>query len=419
METFAKRTQECQSEPEASAVSPSSSNPAIEALRGLGALMVMIAHYRAALGLSDPFTGSFWLGVDLFFVVSGYVFGRHLDEGVGPLPAYALRRLARILPLYWVVLVLYASASPLGFTAFVPHALMLHTAGSLALAQSYNAAFWSLPVELCFYGTVPLLAALMQKRSKRLVLGLALAVGVGLQALISWQALAGWPSLAADAANHAPDANRWLWLHFQLPGRWLEFVFGFLAYAWVKRQQGVAPGASRCLVMGLKLRFVLGFALGLTAALGCLAWAARIAQVPESAWKMLWLMQLPWLFALCVMPVVAALAYWAQMSFWRGARTKRTGFICYTTCLPCGCPGPVCGCMRGSVSRWPGCFTGWLKHLHYLGRAAKGPGVTSPPPTIAKDPEQSLGHAKRKAHAIAHDTRAHADRRLAQTQSSA
>jgi len=285
--------------------------------------MVMIAHYRAALGLSDPFTGSFWLGVDLFFVVSGYVFGRHLDEGVGPLPAYALRRLARILPLYWVVLVLYASASPLGFTAFVPHALMLHTAGSLALAQSYNAAFWSLPVELCFYGTVPLLAALMQKRSKRLVLGLALAVGVGLQALISWQALAGWPSLAADAANHAPDANRWLWLHFQLPGRWLEFVFGFLAYAWVKRQQGVAPGASRCLVMGLKLRFVLGFALGLTAALGCLAWAARIAQVPESAWKMLWLMQLPWLFALCVMPVVAALAYWAQMSFWRGARTKR------------------------------------------------------------------------------------------------
>ncbi|NDG83364.1 MAG: hypothetical protein EBX44_16475 [Betaproteobacteria bacterium] len=89
------------------------------------------------------------------------------------------------------------------------------------------------------------------------MLGLALAVGVGLQALISWQALAGWPSLAADAANHAPDANRWLWLHFQLPGRWLEFVFGFLAYAWVKRQQGVAPGASRCLVMGLKLRLLL------------------------------------------------------------------------------------------------------------------------------------------------------------------
>jgi len=302
------------------------SNPAIEALRGLGALMVMMAHYRGAIGLNDPISGGCWLGVDLFFVVSGYVFGRHLSEGVGPLPAYGLRRMARIFPLYWVALWLYASASPHGYTALPVHAFMLHTASSLALAQTYNPAFWSLPVEICFYAVLPLWAWLAHGLSKRtrhalwITLGASLALGLGAQALISAQVL-----LSADvtAAGGLPpqaqgrNTQPWLWLHFQLPGRWLEFSLGFVAYRWAQAPTNEPPHAqgSSTLPLGLPVSASLSAAaiMGLGGALGCMAYATTLSGSALSAAHQTALLQLPWLFALCTMPLVAALGRVANM----------------------------------------------------------------------------------------------------------
>jgi peptidoglycan/LPS O-acetylase OafA/YrhL len=84
-------------------------NLAIELLRGIGALMVMLMHYRAGLNLHDTLSAGMWLGVDLFFVLSGFVFAPHLREGISKLGPFVLRRFARILPLYWVSLLLYVS----------------------------------------------------------------------------------------------------------------------------------------------------------------------------------------------------------------------------------------------------------------------------------------------------------------------
>jgi len=89
---------------------------AIQALRALAATAVVFAHFQMDLGrllnardaLPDLTLGN--AGVDLFFVISGFVmvyasepmFGR----AGGPLQ-FMTRRLIRIVPLYWLVTTLY------------------------------------------------------------------------------------------------------------------------------------------------------------------------------------------------------------------------------------------------------------------------------------------------------------------------
>ena len=84
----------------------------IQALRGVAALMVLISHVslyenRIGAGVLLPK----WMfelgsgGVDLFFVISGYVivaisgFG---PSGFKPAFQFFLRRITRIYPLYWI-----------------------------------------------------------------------------------------------------------------------------------------------------------------------------------------------------------------------------------------------------------------------------------------------------------------------------
>jgi hypothetical protein len=84
----------------------------IQILRGLAALSVVVAHlsreFEIKLGVPDPLPTSFILlgnaGVDLFFVISGFI----MVHVAGPLFGrrnaswqFFLRRAARIIPLYW------------------------------------------------------------------------------------------------------------------------------------------------------------------------------------------------------------------------------------------------------------------------------------------------------------------------------
>ena len=88
----------------------------IQVLRGLAALGVLVAHAAGMLLYGDvPVSlpnvewGAF--GVDVFFVISGFVmaYAERANFGctaaVGP---FALRRLARILPLYWLATLAFA-----------------------------------------------------------------------------------------------------------------------------------------------------------------------------------------------------------------------------------------------------------------------------------------------------------------------
>ncbi len=80
--------------------------PALDVLRGIAILIVVVHHY-----VPEQFKPPlFWSGVDLFFVLSGFLITDILLKNVEARNYYRtfyLRRAARILPLYWLLLLAF------------------------------------------------------------------------------------------------------------------------------------------------------------------------------------------------------------------------------------------------------------------------------------------------------------------------
>jgi exopolysaccharide production protein ExoZ len=146
----------------------SSSLVSIQALRAVAALLVFWGHAINAVNLEvaaefPPLYGPF--GVDLFFVISGFVMV-YSSEGLfgrpgAPIKFFA-RRLARIVPIYWA-----ATAILVWFV--VPYASTKAVLGSLLFAPHIPSEApllfvgWTLVFEMFFY-TVFAIALLAQRR---------------------------------------------------------------------------------------------------------------------------------------------------------------------------------------------------------------------------------------------------------------
>ncbi len=169
-------------------------NPHIQGLRALAALLVFWTHLcklaaeAGILPLRHPFmlgleVGQF--GVDLFFVISGYLIVRSLRQS-GRIGPFLARRIIRIVPLLWfintVILVLdLRLGTPLAeiLPVFVQSCLMLPGMLDIAILQT---AAWSISYEEAFYLSVALLFALSRRRPT-----LAVVVGGGLAlGLVGW-----------------------------------------------------------------------------------------------------------------------------------------------------------------------------------------------------------------------------------------
>jgi peptidoglycan/LPS O-acetylase OafA/YrhL len=89
--------------------------PGLDLLRAIAIIWVMLFHSWVVGGLGDGFawlSGYGWMGVDLFFVLSGYLIGSQLLKPLSrgePLSfsGFYLRRAFRVLPAFLVVLALY------------------------------------------------------------------------------------------------------------------------------------------------------------------------------------------------------------------------------------------------------------------------------------------------------------------------
>lgn len=156
--------------PEATPEAGVSRQDGLDVLRALAILAVLCFHspegvYRA---LPEAVRSAFtfgWVGVDLFFVLSGYLIGRQVFAARTEAPLgtqlreFWVKRWTRTLPLYFVVLGTYAFLKPRLFGApFVGggwhFALFLQNYFPLRdFVQS-----WSLCVEEHFYLVLPLLA---------------------------------------------------------------------------------------------------------------------------------------------------------------------------------------------------------------------------------------------------------------------
>lgn len=120
----------------------SSRSSTLDAIRGLAILLILLYHYwHSKISSYFPFAKSIldfaWTGVDLFFVLSGYLIGGILlDNRAAPnlYKVFYARRAMRILPLYLLSLI--------GFSLFAsdPSRLVKDLAIYLTFTQNI---FWA------------------------------------------------------------------------------------------------------------------------------------------------------------------------------------------------------------------------------------------------------------------------------------
>jgi peptidoglycan/LPS O-acetylase OafA/YrhL len=173
--------------------------PALDGLRGIAILLVVAHHFGTAADLPGPsrlaigrvlerFCYAGWAGVDLFFVLSGFLISSILlatRERPAYFRTFYSRRVLRIFPLYFGTLVLGLLIVPAVATlppAFVgqarDHAIWLWTyTTNIALATGAVATFgvfdlyWSLAIEEQFYIVWPLLVRVTRPTTLALVCG--------------------------------------------------------------------------------------------------------------------------------------------------------------------------------------------------------------------------------------------------------
>ena len=157
--------------------------PLLEGYRALAAAFVVATHagFQTAASLRGPWAGTLArmdFGVALFFVLSGFLLFRphaaaHL---VGRRPPetvpYFRRRALRILPAYWVVvvvaMVIFEENRQLGLRDWLVQLLLLQTYVPNGLITGLE-QMWSLGTEVAFYLALPLLGLIVRRLPGRSV----------------------------------------------------------------------------------------------------------------------------------------------------------------------------------------------------------------------------------------------------------
>jgi peptidoglycan/LPS O-acetylase OafA/YrhL len=148
-----------------------------DGLRAIAALLVVVVHvgfasgytFRSSLG---RYTARGEIGVSVFFLISGFLLYRPfaaaaLSGRAAPnVRSYLVRRALRIVPLYWVALVvtyLFTGwKSVYGVSGFLEHAFFLQVYSSHWVLHGITQA-WSLCIEVTFYLLLPVWAAWMRR----------------------------------------------------------------------------------------------------------------------------------------------------------------------------------------------------------------------------------------------------------------
>ena len=242
----------------------------IEGWRGLAACMVVFAHYGVVPGSSWGVSRFSFTGVDLFFVLSGFVFAPYFFGKPLAWASFALRRFFRIYPAYFLALLAYFflkywAGQPLEFVW--QHLAFAHLQ-SREMAFYYNPVFWSLPSEVAFYALLPLMAWACRGR-------LMVFVGLLVVALVMRMSL-------GVASNAALENGAFIGMN-HLPGLLIEFLLG--VGAWRASRLGLSGRnaaiifiAGLALWMGLAMLFSLKGDVGIDAswARGQLSWLAAL-----------------------------------------------------------------------------------------------------------------------------------------------
>jgi peptidoglycan/LPS O-acetylase OafA/YrhL len=176
----------------------------IERLRAAAVLMVMAVHWTVDPSLLPEVARSSWSGVDLFFVISGYVVTLSLVRLMPPLEAapsflaaleqsrkalhtFYVRRFFRIMPAALAVMLVHYVLVSFMPDTFGPvrewwHEFFAFVGGVYNYARVYHDSwhlgpYWSLAVEEHFYLLLPMLFVLLRTTERRLAGCVVIALG--------------------------------------------------------------------------------------------------------------------------------------------------------------------------------------------------------------------------------------------------
>lgn len=162
----------------------------IQVMRGIAAVAVAI--YHTHLILAQPQYGGIeifgtlaapgWLGVNFFFVLSGFIILHAHSKDIGRperLPLYLWKRFTRVYPIYWVLLTVFIAAAMLGlgnsqfersFLNLLSSYLLVELTPSFSLPLQVA---WTLVCEIRFYALFALL--ILNRRLGLIAFGLWIA----------------------------------------------------------------------------------------------------------------------------------------------------------------------------------------------------------------------------------------------------
>ena len=178
----------------------------LDGLRGFAIVLVLLFHFTPASGPLHPLAHVFqvgWIGVDLFFVLSGYLITGILLDSAGRPHYYRnfiVRRSLRIFPLYYACLLLY------GYLMFYPNPIRWSEFLGVGDARWYfiyvgnvwaflrNAwpgaailtPLWSLQVEEQFYWSYPLLVQAVRRKTLAAILMASVVVALVVRIVLAF-----------------------------------------------------------------------------------------------------------------------------------------------------------------------------------------------------------------------------------------
>jgi peptidoglycan/LPS O-acetylase OafA/YrhL len=221
----------------------------IDTLRGLAVILVILYHFFELLGLQKhilyPYVVSIGqLGVPLFFIISGYLIYKSIDNKIKNynlklgILRYSISRLFRILPAYYfnfsivlLISVFFLDNHYIFSFQFIKQIFSNLTLSSYFIYQSsglgLNGAYWTLSIEMLWYFLAPFLFIFIKKDYYYYLIIFfsflyLLSIDLGLFDIIF--------HLDKTKENYIAKL---FFFSFQLPGQISYFIFGIFIYKYM------------------------------------------------------------------------------------------------------------------------------------------------------------------------------------------